>query len=639
MLKLFKEKNIYKMFKGLIFLLVLSSIILFSVSTPGYAWEDYGFDMYGLRIRNSGSSLPSWYPEDVSVFPGFHDEQIPRVVDMAGILTHDEKDALKTSIAEISSQIGRDIVVVTDIKDYGLGHEKYCYDFYDFNGYGIGDGYEGLCLFVCMDPDNRGWWVGATGYETRSIYTESKANELDDILYNYFVSGLYYQGINTWVQNVKLAYKSFIPPDPATLPPWYPEDPNSFVSFHDSVCSRVVDFAKILEYDEEEELKKKIRNISAKVGKDIVIVTDNDEYGLGHEKYCYDFYDYNGYGIGKDYEGICLFICMDPSYRGWWTGATGDISRSLYTEENANVLDDALYDYLSEGKYAEGISDWLDHIYNLYTKGLPLAPEWYPDLEEKENYVRTHNPNAPRVYESLQGDGVFTVEQEEALTRKAQSISEKYGVDVVIHTTRSDCGLGYERYVGDYYYYNGYGLGEDYNVILFCIFDKFNKITIDTYGKIKDELSGVNYTRMLEQSQDELDYYKAADVFLDNVKHFERTGRVSRTFGQWLFAAILSSIVGFFFGKKALNKAKKNMVTVRCAYGADNYVAGASDFATGTEKFVTRNVSRVYIQPKPTYTSSSSSSSRSHSSGGRSTYHSSSRGSSGRSHSGSGRRF
>ena len=633
-----KEKNIYRFVEGLIFLLVIISCILFSSSIAIFAFEDYGSDSYGLRIRNTSSSLPSWYPEDVSILPSFNDELIPRVVDMADILTDEEESLLKSSIADISAEINKDIVIVTDNSDYGLGHEKYCYDFYDFNGYGIGDGYEGMCLFICMDPNNRGWWAAATGYETRTMYTEAMANELDDNLYEYLSMGMYYQGINYWVEDVYSAYKSFLPKDPSTLPPWYPEDVYSFVEFHDSVCSRVVDFAGILEYDEEDELKKKIRQITAKVGKDIVIVTDITDYDLGHEKYCYDFYDFNGYGIGNGYEGMCLFICMNMDHRGWWTGVTGDISRSLYTEKNANEIDDVLYDYMSRGDYAEGISNWLDNIYTLYSKGIPFAPDWYPTLEEKDYYVRTHNPDAPRVYESLDGVGAFTEEQEKSLTEKAKAISDKYGVDVVIHTTKSDYDLGYERYIGDYYYYNGYGLGDDYNVILFCVYDQFNKITIDTYGRIRDELSEVNYTRMIEQSQDCANYYDAAAAFLDNLDHWARTGRVSRTFGQWLFVAIVASLVGLFFGKKSLNRAKRNMVTVRSAYGADNYVTGASDFSNGTERFISRNVQKTKI-PKQTYSSSSSYRSSSSSSHSRSTYHSSSRGSSGRSHSGSGRRF
>ena len=403
------------------------------------------------------------------------------------------------------------------------------------------------------------------------------------------------------------------------------------VSCLNSLC------ADIFSDNEEAELTDKISRLSSKVAKDIVVVTDVSDYGLGHEKYCYDFYDFNGYGIGKEFEGVCIFVCMDPNNRGWWTGVTGDVSRSLYSEKIANEIDDALYAYMVNGNYADGISDWVDRIYLLYSKGNPSAPEWYPETYKKDDYVREHNADAPRVYESLNGEGTLSSEEERVLTEKAKKISDKYGVDVVIHITWSDAGLGFEQYIDDYYYYNGYGLGEDYNAIVFCIFDGPKKTTINTFGRIKNELSEANYKRMLEQSDDEIYYYAAVDVFLDNLEHWERTGRVSRTFRQWIFAAVAASLVGLFFGKKSLNKAEKNMITVRSSYSADNYVTSASDFSDGTETFVSRNVQKTYIPPKSSY--SGSSSSRSSSSRSRSTYHSSSRGSSGRSHSGSGRRF
>ena len=53
---------------------------------------------------------------------------------------------------------------------------------------------------------------------------------------------------------------------------------------------------------------------------------------------------------------------------------------------------------------------------------------------------------------------------------------------------------------------------------------------------------------MLEQSQEADDHYKAAVTFLDNLDHWERTGRVPRTLGQWVFVAVVSSLVGLFVG-------------------------------------------------------------------------------------------
>lgn len=421
------------------------------------------------------------------------------------------------------------------------------------------------------------------------------------------------------------------------LPSWYPKSEDVFLPFHDPDVSRVVDMADIFTDEEEAEMREKIIDITAKTNKDIVVVTADSDYGLGHELYCNDFYDYNGYGKGEEYEGICLFICMDPENRGGWASTFGSESRGLYTEVNANLLDDDLYSYLGRGDYGEGVLDWIDNIGNLFTKGVVFSPDWYPSAEEKDTYVRTHNPEALRVVDNGKKDGSYFSQKEiENLTQKAKQISDDYGIDVVIHTTPNAFRMSNEQYTGDFYYYNGYGLGPDFDGVILCIFCDYASFYIYPFGKVAETLQDTNLKRLKGHLEDKLYYYDMAETFLDELEHMEKTGRIPRDAGQWLFCAIVSVLVGAFVGKKFLNKARKNMVTVRSVYGADNYVTSSSDFRTGNDTFINRNVQKTKI-PRTTY-SSGSSSSRS-SSSGRSTYHSSSRGSSGRTHTGSGRRF
>ena len=634
MFKGLTAKKIYRFFEGILLTFIISAIFLRTFSTPVFAEENYARDQYSLYIRNNNSMYPSWYPEDRSSFKSFNDPDVLRVVDMANILSIDEEEELRHKIAEYSSKINKDIVIVTDNSAYYLGHERYCYDFYDYNGYGLGRTYEGICLFVCMDPDNRGWWVGATGYETRDIYTEEVANRLDDRLYEYMVNHEYAKGISNWVDDVYYTCITYVAREPEKLPDWFPENINEFMSFHDDERSRIVDLADVLTDAQEEEIGQKLALYKAKTNKDIVVVTDTSDYDLKPEKYRDYFYECNGYGIGDEYEGMCLFV-IAGDVSDFSSGAYGADSNSLYANERKQFVNHLSF---KSGQYYQEINEWMDMVYNMYTKGYSLAPDWYPTIEEKESFVRTHNADVSRVIDSCKGDGLFTAEQEETLKIKAKEISDKYGVDVVIHTTESFNVI--EDYIDAFYIYNGYGLGDDYNAIIFCLTISSPNVNINTYGKIADELSEVNYKRMYEQSQDIKNsgsFFRSAEAFLENVEHFERTGRVSRTLGQWVFAGVITALVGWLFGRPALKKAKKNMVTVRSAYGADNYVCGIDSFSQGTDTFISRDVQKVKI-PRTTYSSSSSSRS-SHSSSGRSSYHSSSRGSSGRSHSGSGRRF
>lgn len=148
MTRLHKKQILNRFTKTLILLLVsMMFIVSFSYMPVFSADQEEAINDYGLHIRNNSKTLPFWYPEDTSNFQSFHDSDIPRVVDMADIISEKQEEELKNKIAAYSSELNRDIVVVTDMSSYWLGHEKYCYDFYDFNGYGIGIFLRNFCLF------------------------------------------------------------------------------------------------------------------------------------------------------------------------------------------------------------------------------------------------------------------------------------------------------------------------------------------------------------------------------------------------------------------------------------------------------------------------------------------------------------
>ena len=107
--------------------------------------------------------MPAWYPKDPLTFPYYHDKDAPRIVDTADIFSDEEESSMEARLTELRGQLGKDIVVFTDVSTYGLSQPVYAADFYDFNGYGIGDDREGVCLMICMDPADRGWWACCTG--------------------------------------------------------------------------------------------------------------------------------------------------------------------------------------------------------------------------------------------------------------------------------------------------------------------------------------------------------------------------------------------------------------------------------------------------------------------------------------------
>ena len=137
---------------------------------------------------------------------------------------------------------------------------------------------------------------------------------------------------------------------------------------------RVVDRADIFSDAQEDRMRRDIAAIGAETGKDIVILTDVSSYGMEQRVFAADFYDYNDYGYGGKADGIILFICMDPTERGWQAVTTGDV-QNIYTPSNASELDELIYGYLASARYGEGVIDWIAHVGEMYRTGHPMKRE------------------------------------------------------------------------------------------------------------------------------------------------------------------------------------------------------------------------------------------------------------------------
>ena len=422
----------------------------------------------------------------------------------------------------------------------------------------------------------------------------------------------------------------------ADKPAWYPKEPSSFPFYHDESAPRVVDRADIFSEEEERQMQEGISRIRESLQRDVVVFTDVSTYGASHRDYADDFFDFNGYGYGDDFEGVCLMVCMDPDDRGWWCSCHGPVTTGLYTETVANQIDDLLYEYMVAGDYGKGVMDWIENFRRLYTTGSPYNEEWA--VLGINGITRTHDADAPRVVDDA---GILSAEEAALLEAKAKELSEKYGVDVAVHTACHPGILEKEEYGELYYAFRGYGFGVDYDGICLTIFKRPNYsgyCSVYASGKGKEKLSDVNRSRLENRCTDVIlhrRFYEAADSWLSQAGHMLRTGRAPRSAGSWIFFTVLECIAGLIFGAVSLSRAKSNMITLTFRENANAYVVPSSISVRDiSDRLINTVVNRVY-DPVSTESSRSSSSS----SGGRSSYSSRHTSSSGRSHSGSGRRF
>lgn len=113
--------------------------------------------------------------------------------------------------------------------------------------------------------------------------------------------------------------------------------------------SRLVDEADLLTDKEENDLLETLDEISERQQCDVVIVTVEGLGGKTPEEYADDFYDYNGYGMGKERDGVLLLISMEE--RDWRISTCG-YGITAFTDAGIEYISEKFLPSLSDGKYA-----------------------------------------------------------------------------------------------------------------------------------------------------------------------------------------------------------------------------------------------------------------------------------------------
>lgn len=143
---------------------------------------------------------------------------------------------------------------------------------------------------------------------------------------------------------------------------------------------RLVDDADLLMDTEEAELLQELNEISVRQQFDIVVVTTESLDGKSAMEYANDFYDYNGYGFGDNYDGTLLLV--DMGSREWWISTTGYGITAL-TDAGIDYISEGFLPYLSDGEYYEAFSIYAE-----------LCDEFVTQAREGKAYDVSNMPKA-----------------------------------------------------------------------------------------------------------------------------------------------------------------------------------------------------------------------------------------------------
>lgn len=111
-----------------------------------------------------------------------------RIVDGAGLLSDSEEAALSERLDEISERQKLDVVIVTVDSLEGEDVVAYADDFFDYNGYGFGEGKDGILFLISMEE--RDWCISTSGYGI-TAFTDAGQEYLSEKFLPYLSEGAY----------------------------------------------------------------------------------------------------------------------------------------------------------------------------------------------------------------------------------------------------------------------------------------------------------------------------------------------------------------------------------------------------------------------------------------------------------------
>jgi uncharacterized protein len=130
----------------------------------------------------------------------------PKIVDDANLLTTSEEQSLESIAQQLTDKYQMDVVIVT-VDSIGFkSAEAYADDYFDYNGYGIGDDYSGMLFLLSMEY--RDWAISTCG-ETIYALTDYGIETLFESIKGYLSNDNYYQAFYYYLLNLEYYFDAY----------------------------------------------------------------------------------------------------------------------------------------------------------------------------------------------------------------------------------------------------------------------------------------------------------------------------------------------------------------------------------------------------------------------------------------------
>lgn len=130
------------------------------------------------------------------------------VVDDAKLLSQNEVQKLREDIENFREKYNMDAVIVTSMDLEGKSTMDYADDYYDYNGYGLGDNKSGILLLI--DMNDRKIWISTSG-DAIEYFTDNRIDSIISDISKYLSDAEYFEACNIFLNNIKYYIDSGIP--------------------------------------------------------------------------------------------------------------------------------------------------------------------------------------------------------------------------------------------------------------------------------------------------------------------------------------------------------------------------------------------------------------------------------------------
>lgn len=144
----------------------------------------------------------------LAVFPALAAGEARRVYDEAGLFSASEAEALEQELSAFREKHQLDFVVATIRNAQGKSTQDYADDYYDENGFGVGEDASGILYLI--DMDNREIYLSTTG-RMIDYMTDSRIDRALDAAYSEVSNGQYAQSALKVVKSVAQSVSAGVP--------------------------------------------------------------------------------------------------------------------------------------------------------------------------------------------------------------------------------------------------------------------------------------------------------------------------------------------------------------------------------------------------------------------------------------------